>query len=71
VFIPLTAVYQNGYSIGESRIREKQVRDLPEESLISGYADTVSVDPILHVVAWTEVGEKRFGLAPDLGIQTG
>jgi hypothetical protein len=33
-----------------------------------GYADTVSVDPILHVIAHPKVGEKQFGFSADLEI---
>ena len=52
------SVYQIGYSTGQSWVRENQVRDLAELSAFPGYADTVSVDPNLHVVAHPKVGEK-------------
>jgi hypothetical protein len=38
---------------------------LAELSLFSGYADTVSVDPNLHVVAHSKGGEEQFGLQTD------
>jgi hypothetical protein len=36
----------------------KQVRNLAELSLFFGYADTVSVDPNLDLVAHSKGGEK-------------
>ena len=46
----------------------KWVRNLAELSLFFGYADTVSVDPNLHVVAHSEGGEKQLGFSADLEI---
>jgi len=43
----------------------KWVRNLAELSLFFGYADTVSVDPNLHVVAHSEGGEKQLGFLAD------
>jgi hypothetical protein len=37
-------------------------------SSVLGYADTVSVDPNLHVVAHPKVGEKQLGFQTDLEI---
>ena len=62
------SVYQIGYSTGQSWVRENQVRDLAELSAFPGYADTVSVDPNLHVVAHPKVGENQLGFPADLGI---
>jgi hypothetical protein len=41
---------------------------LAELSLFSGYADTVSVDPNLHLVAHSKGGEKQLGFQTDLEI---
>ena len=46
----------------------KQVRNLAELSLILGYADTVSVDPNLDLVAHSKGGEKQLGFSEDLEI---
>jgi hypothetical protein len=39
---------------------------LAELRLFSGYADTVSVDPNLHLVAHSKGGEKQLGFQTDL-----
>jgi len=44
---------------------------LAELSLFFGNADTVSVDPNLHVVAHSEGGEKQLGFQTDLEILRG
>jgi hypothetical protein len=53
---------------GGRKVGKKQVRDLAELSLVFGSADTVSVDPNLHVVAHPKVGEKQLGFLADLEI---
>jgi hypothetical protein len=44
---------------------------LPDLNPVFGYADTVSVDPNLHVVAHAEGGEKQLGFLADLEILRG
>jgi hypothetical protein len=56
---------------GGWRVAKKQVWNLAELSLFFGYADTVSVDPNLHVVAHPKVGEKQLGSSEDLEILRG
>jgi len=53
------------------RVAKKQVWNLAELSLFFGYADTVSVDPNLHVVAHSKVGERQLGFSEDLEILRG
>ena len=48
------------------RVVKKQVWNLAELSLFSGYADTVSVDPNLHLVGHSKGGEKQLGFQTDL-----
>ena len=49
-------------------VRKNQVRDLAELNLFRGYADTVSVDPNLQVLAHSKVGEKQPRFPADLEI---
>jgi hypothetical protein len=50
------------------KVEKNQVRNLAELGTVLGYADTVSVDPNLQVVAHSKVGEKQLGIPADLEI---
>jgi hypothetical protein len=50
------------------KVEKNQVRNLAELGTVLGYADTVSVDPNLHLVVHSKGGEKQLGFQTDLEI---